>query len=173
MTIEPNQLETQGKRAFTEKKFGEAAELFRQAAEGYTLAGSGASAAEMMNNVSVALLQAGKATESLEAVLGTEIIFEEAKDIKRQAMALGNTAAALEALNRTEEAIELYERSAELFGQAGEGDLRAMVMKSAAALKLRSGRVTESAFKMMGSLEAKENPGIFERILRFFLRFIK
>jgi len=173
MTLDPAQLEAQGKHAFADKNFGQAAELFRQAAEGYTLANSGTSAAEMMNNVSVALLQAGKPKESLDAVLGTEKIFEDAKDIKRQAMALGNIAAALEALNRPDEAIEKYELSADLFRQANEGDLRAMVMKSAAALKLKSGKVADSAFKMMGSLEAKENVGFFERILRFFLRFIK
>lgn len=173
MTPEPAQLEAQGKRAFADKKFNEAAELFRGAAEGYTLGRDGLMAAEMINNVSVALLQAGKPQESLDAVLGTAKIFEEAKDIKRQAMALGNTAAALEALNRTDEAIEAYELSAELFKQVDEGDLRAMVMKSAAALKLKTGKITESAFKMMGSLEAKKTPGIFERILKFFLRFIK
>ncbi len=173
MTIEPAQLESQGKRAFVDKKFDEAAELFRQAAEGYTLAGVGLMAAEMMNNVSVALLQAGKPQESLSAVLGTEKIFEEAKDIKRQAMALGNIAAALEALKRTDEAIASYDLSAELFGQVNEGDLRAMVMKSAAALKLKSGKVSESAFKMLGALGAKKTPGIFERILKYFLRFIK
>ncbi|MBE0682833.1 MAG: hypothetical protein IH589_13060 [Anaerolineales bacterium] len=173
MTFEPNQLEAQGKQAFVNKKFGEAAELFRQAAEGYTLGRAGLMAAEMKNNMSVALLQAGRPQESLDAALGTDKIFEESGDIKRQAMALGNIAAALEGLNRTDDAIENYERSAELFRQADEGDLRAMVMKSAAALKLKSGRITESAFKMMGSLEAKKTPGFFERILRFFLRFIK
>jgi tetratricopeptide (TPR) repeat protein len=173
MTPEPAELESQGKIAFADKKFSEAANLFRRAAEGYTLENSGVLAAEMMNNVSVALLQMGKPAESLDAVLGTDKVFEVAKDIKHQAMALGNIAAALEALNRTDEAIEKYELSADLFRQVDEGDLRAMVMKSAAALKLRSGKVTDSAFKMMGSLEAKKNPGIFERILRFFLRFIK
>jgi tetratricopeptide (TPR) repeat protein len=173
MTSEPAQLEAQGKRAFADKSYNEAADFFRQAAEGYTLGHEGGMAAEMMNNASVALLQAGKPQESLSAVLGTEEIFQEAKDIKRQAMALGNKAAALEALNRTDEAIEAYELSAELFRQVDEGDLRAMVMKSGAALKLKSGKITESAFKMMGSLEAKQTPGIFERILRFFLRFIK
>ncbi len=173
MTPEPSHLEEQGKRAFADKKFDEAAELFRQAAEGYTLGRAGLMAAEMMNNVSVALLQAGKPQESLDAVLGTNKIFEEAKDTKRQAMAFGNIASALEALNRYDEAIETYEHSAELFKQADEGDLRAMVMKSVAALKLRTGKISESAFKMMGSLEAKKTPGFFERILRFFLRFIK
>ena len=173
MTIEPAQLAEQGKQAFRNKQFDESAELFRQAAEGFSLGRNGLLAAEMKNNMSVALLQAGKAQESLDAALGTDLVFAGAKDIKSQGMALGNQAAALEALNRFDEAIAAYERSAELFAEAGEGDLRSMVMKSAAAIKLKTGKVTESAFKMMGSLDAKENPGFFERILKFFLRFIK
>ncbi len=173
MTIEPAQLAEQGKQAFKDKKFDEAAEFFLQAADGYSQGRDGLLAAEMMNNRSVALLQAGKAQESLDAAMGTDVVFAGAKDIKRQGMALGNQAAALEALNRLDEAIAAYERSAELFAEAGEGDLRAMVMKSAAAIKLKTGRITESAFKMMGSLDAKEHPGFFERILKFLLRFIR
>ncbi|HQV62368.1 MAG TPA: hypothetical protein PKV19_00095 [Anaerolineales bacterium] len=173
MTLEPAQIADQGKQAFESKNFIEAAELFRQAAEGFTAGNSALMAAEMMNNMSVALLQAGRAQEALNAALGTDQIFAEAKDIKRQGMAVGNQAAALEGLNRYDEAIAAFERSAELFAQAGEGDLRSMVMKSAAAIKLKTGKITDSAFKMMGSLDVKENPSFFERILKFFLRFIK
>lgn len=173
MTLEPAQLESKGKRAFEERKFDEAAEFFKQAAEGYSLGRAGLQAAEMQNNLSVALLQAGKPSEALNAALGTDEVFAGANDVKRQAMALGNQAAALEGLHRYDEAIEKYERSADLFGQVDEGDLRAMVMKSAAAIKLKTGKITESAFKMMGSLDVKKNPGFFERILKFFLRFIK
>ena len=172
MTLEPAQIADQGKQAFESKNFIEAAELFRQAAEGFTADNSALIAAEMMNNMSVALLQAGRAQEALNAALGTDQIFAEAKDIKRQGMAVGNQAAALEGLNRYDEAIAAFERSAELFAQAGEGDLRSMVMKSAAAIKLKTGKITDSAFKMMGSLDVKENPSFFERILKFFLRFI-
>ena len=173
MSLEPTELAEQGKQAFKSKKFTEAAELFRQAAEGFTLGRAGLLAAEMKNNLSVALLQGGKAQEALDAALNTDIIFADAKDIKRQGMAFGNQAAALDALKRYDEAIIAYEHSAELFSQAGEGDLRAMVMKSAAGIKLKRGNITDSAFKMMGSLDVKENPSFFERILRFFLRFIK
>lgn len=173
MTLEPAQLDAQGKQAFQEKRFDEAAEYFRQAAEGYTLERAILLAAEMKNNMSVALLQAGKPQASLDAALGTDETFAGANDIKRQAMAVGNQAAALEELKRYEEALERYERSAELFRQAGEDDLRSMVMKSAAAIKLKTGNITESAFKMMGSLDAKRTPGFFERILKFFMRFIK
>lgn len=173
MTLEPDQIAAQGKSAFGNKKFDEAAELFRQAVEGYTLARADLMAAEMKNNMSVALFQAGKPQAALDAALGTDQLFEGAKDIKRQGMALGNQAAAFEGLNRHDEAIAAYERSAELFAQAGEGDLRSMVMKSAAAIKLKTGKITDSAFKMMGSLDVKDNPSFFERILKFFLRFIK
>jgi tetratricopeptide (TPR) repeat protein len=173
MTPRPDQLVEQGKQAFRNKNFDEAADLFSQAAEGYALGRDGLMAAEMRNNVSVALLQAGKPQESLAAALDTDQVFADAKDIKRQGMALGNQAAALEVLNHYDEAIGKYDFAAQLFAQAGEGDLRALVMKSSAAIKLKTGRVTDSAFKMMGSLEAKDSPSFFERILKFFLRFIK
>ncbi|MDP1715827.1 MAG: hypothetical protein Q8L41_13890 [Anaerolineales bacterium] len=172
MTLEPAHLEAQGKRAYQNKKYKEAADLFYQAAEGYTLGHAELMAAEVKNNMSVALLQAGQPQESLDAALDTDQIFAGAKDYKHQAMALGNQAAALEALKRYDEAIAKYEFSAELFKQVNEGDLVSMVMKSAAAVKLKTGQLTESAFKMMGSLDAKQTPGFFERILNFFLGLI-
>jgi tetratricopeptide (TPR) repeat protein len=173
MTLEPAQIAEKGKKAFENKKFDEAAELFQQAAQGFTEGRSGLMAAEMKNNMSVALLKAGKPQEALDAAKDTDKTFADANDIKRQGMALGNQAAALEGLNHYDEAIAAYERSAELFAQIDEGDLRSMVMKSAAGIKLKTGKITDSAFKMMGSLDVKENPSIFERILKFFLRFIK
>jgi tetratricopeptide (TPR) repeat protein len=170
-TDDPAVLAAQGKRAFEKRQFEQAADLFRAASRKYLLGRAGLLAAEMDNNLSVALLQAGKAQEALDAALGTDMVFEAANDIKRRAMAFGNQAAALERLQRYDEAVAAYERSAELFAQAGEGEMRALVMKSAAGVKLKTGRITESAFKMMGALEAREKPTIFERILRFFLRF--
>jgi tetratricopeptide (TPR) repeat protein len=173
MTTEPDQIAEQGKQAFINKDFDEAIKLFNQAAEGYVLSHEALMTAEMQNNMSVALLQAGRPQESLTAALNTDQVFADAKDLKRQGMALGNQAAALEALKRYDEAIEKYDLAAQLFSQIGEGDLRALVMKSSAAIKLKTGRVTDSAFKMMGSLDAKDHPSIFERILKFFLRYIK
>jgi tetratricopeptide (TPR) repeat protein len=173
MTIEPTELANQGKRAFHEKKFDEAAELFALAANGFSLGRDGLMSAEMQNNWSVALLQAGRPQEALDAVGSSDEYFAGAKDIKRQAMALGNQAAALDALHRYDEAITKYERSADLFADVKDGDMRAMVLKSAAAIKLKTGKVTEASFKMLGSLDAKDKPSIFERFMRFVLRFIK
>lgn len=164
----PVLLEQQGKQAFERGQFDQAADLFRRAALALT---DKSAAAEMNNNVSVALLQAGKAREALEAVLGTDEVFASLGDLKRQGMALGNQAAALEALGRTDEALTAYDRSAEILSRAGEGDLLAMVKKSAAAIRLKRGDVVQSALNMVGSVEAKSKPSLFERILKFFLRF--
>lgn len=173
MTTEPTELADQGKSAFQGRRFEEAADLFEQSAKGFALKQDGLMDAEMRNNRSVALLQAGKAQQALDAVGSTDQYFAQAGDIKREAMALGNQAAALDALHRFEEAIQKYEYSAELFGRVNEGDLRAMVLKSAAAIKLKTGNLTASAFKMISSVEAKEKPSLFERFLKFITRLIK
>ncbi len=163
----------EGKAAFQAGQYASAVDAFQKAVEGYTNTGDVINAAEMKNNLSVALLKEGRAQTALDAALGTDEVFARAGDIKRQGMAFGNQASALEALKRFDEALNAYERSAELFAQVGEGDLRAMVMKSAAAIKFKRGKVTDSAFKMIGSLEAKDKPSIFERLLRTLLRFIQ
>jgi tetratricopeptide (TPR) repeat protein len=162
-----------GKQAFQEGRYEPAVQNFQEAADGYAALNDKVNAAEMKNNLSVALLKLGRGQAALDAVLGTEHVFAQANDLRREGMAYGNQAAALEALQHWDDALAAYERSAELFQEAGDGDLRSMVLKSAAAIKLRRGKVTESAFKMIGSLDAKEKPSIFERFLRWILHVIQ
>ncbi len=162
-----------GKLAFEAGNYESAAGLFENAAKGFASLKDQLNEAEMKNNLSVTLLKLGKSQEALDAVTGTDTIFAQANDLKRQGMAVGNQASALEALKRFDEALAAYERSAQIFADAGEGDLRSMVLKSAAGIKLKRGKVTDSAIKMIGSLEAKEKPSIFDRILKFFIRFIQ
>jgi len=163
----------QGKAAFADKKYMQAAELFEKAAQAYNHADDTLMAAEMQNNRSVALLQAGKPADALEAVAGTDKVFAEAKDFKKQAMAFGNQGAALEELKQYEEALKAYEKSSELFGETGETEMRSMIMQSAAAIKLRQGKIMDSAFSMIGSADTVQKPTFGQRILKFFLRFIK
>jgi len=171
--IDPNSLNEQGKKAFQSGQSDTATDLFRAAADAYMSLHDELNAAESKNNMSVALLQSGKAQESLDAALGTDDIFAKAGDLKRQGMALGNQAAALEALKRFDEALAMYDHSASVLAEAGEGDMRAIVLKSAAAIKLRKGKINESAFKMMGSLESEQNPSIFDRLLKALLHFVQ
>ena len=170
---ELQKLTQDGKLAFEAGNYESAAEMFETSAQGYASLNDQVNAAELKNNKSVALLKMGKAQDSLNAALGTPEIFAHAGDLKRQGMAVGNQAAALEALKRYDEALAAYEKSAGLFAEAGEGDLRSMVLKAAAGIKLKRGKVTDSAIKMIGSLEAKEKPSLFDRILKFLLRFVQ
>ena len=60
MSTELEKLVSQGKKAFDARQFDQAAQAFTEAAEGYQALGDALNAAEMRNNLSVALLQAGK-----------------------------------------------------------------------------------------------------------------
>ena len=170
---ELKKLAEDGKLAFEARQYQNAVSIFGNAANGYASLHDEVNAAEMKNNLSVALLKTGQAQAALDAAHGTEDVFIRVGDLKRQGVAMGNQAAALEALKRFDEALAAYERSADFFAEAGEGDLRAMVLKSAAGVKLKRGQVTDSAFRMIGSLEAKDKPSIFERILKFLVRFVQ
>lgn len=171
MTTNPQQLADQGKQAFIAKKFDQAASSFTEAASAYEALDDALNAAEMKNNLSVALLQAGQAQAAYDAVAGTDEVFAQAGDVKRQAMSFGNQAAALEALKKNDLAIEAYERSAALFAEAGEGDMRSTVLQSAAMLKLKRGKMVDSALSMIGSVESTPKPNLLQRFLRFILRF--
>ena len=167
------QLSEQGKKDFEAGQYEAAAAKFRSAADGYGALGDPLNAAELKNNLSVALLKLGQNQAALDIIEGTEQVFSGAGDLRRQAMAIGNRATALEALHRWDDALAAYEQSAAVFAQAGEGELRSIVLKSAAGLKLRRGKVSDSAFKMIGSLEAKPQPSFFERVLKSILRFVQ
>jgi len=147
-----------------------AADLFSQAAQVYASAQDELNAAEMKNNQSVALLQAGKAKDALQATEGTEEIFENAGDLRRQGVAVGNRAAALEELKKWKDALAEYDRAASLFEQAGAGDMHSVVRKAAANLNLKRGRFTDSQLDVYDSLRLVEKPTLTQRIMKFLIR---
>jgi tetratricopeptide (TPR) repeat protein len=170
MTVDPQQLAEQGKQAFAAQKFDQAVTAFTEAASVYEQHEDTLNAAEMKNNLSVVLLQTGKAQAAYNAAAGTDEVFAQAGDKKRQAMAFGNQAAALEALKKPDEALNAYERSAALFAEVGESEMRSMVLQSAAAIKLKHGKVMDSALSMIGSVESTQKPNLLQRFLKFLLR---
>ena len=96
--VQPISLADKGKQEYAKGNYVLAAQMFSQAAQAYAAGKDELNAAEMKNNQSVALLQAGKAKEALQVTDGTEQIFQQAGDLKRQGLAVGNRAAALEGL---------------------------------------------------------------------------
>ena len=158
------------KKEYEEGNYLAAADLFSQAAQAYASAKDELNSAEMKNNQSVALLQAGKAKEALQATEGTEDIFQKAGDIKRQGIAVSNRAAALEGIKKWGEALAEYDRAASLFEQAGEGDMHSMVRNAAAGINLKRGRITDSQMDVFDSLRLVEKPTFAQRIMKFFMR---
>lgn len=166
----PAQLAEQGKEEYASGNHADAADLFARAAQAYLEAQDEPNAAEMRNNQSVALLQAGRAKEALQATDGTEAVFEKASDVRRQGIAVGNRAAALEGLKKYDEALAEYERAASLLEQAGEGDMHSVVRKAAANLNLKRGRITAAQMDVYDSLRLVEKPSLTQRFMKFLRR---
>jgi tetratricopeptide (TPR) repeat protein len=169
-TLSPQKLTDEGKAAYSRGDYLAAANTFEAARLGFDTAGEALNAAEMANNASVAYLQAGKGEEALKAVEGTETIFADAGDVRRQGMAVGNRAAALEALERLDEAAEAYQLSADLLQQAGEDKLRASAMQSLSALQFRMGRQLQALATMQSGLEGVQKPNPRQKFLKRLLR---
>ena len=168
--VKPATLAEEGKKEYGQQNYLAAAERFAQAAQAYTLMKDELNAAEMKNNQSVALLQAGKAKEALQATDGTEEIFQKAKDLKRQGIAVSNRAAALEGMKQWKEALAEYDRAASLFEQIGEGDMHSIVRKAAANINLKRGRIAESQMDVYDSLRLVEKPTLTQRFMKFLIR---
>ena len=155
-------------KVFRAGKFAQAAELYSQAL-GLCPPGDRLRAAELSNNRSVALLQAGDASGALRAAEGTDVVFAQFGDTRRQALALGNQAAALDALGETGKALDLYTRCSDLLKQAGDNESRAAVLKSISALQVRTGRHLEALASMDAALNNQPRRTVKERFLKKLL----
>jgi len=169
LVITPNKLAQEGKAACQRSDYLGAGRAFQAAAEGFEAAQDLANAAEMLNNSSVAYLQAGDAQEALNKVEKTPAMFASVGDLRRQGMALGNIAAALEALGRVAEAVEAYQQSAELLKQAGDDDSRIRVVQSLSSLQLRKGQQLQALVTMQVGLEDVKKPTPQQRLLKRLL----
>jgi tetratricopeptide (TPR) repeat protein len=165
-TYTPADLDRLGKSAYQKGKFSEAAGYFEAASGGYLAAGDPLFAAEMSNNASVALLKAGDYQAALDAVEGTDTVFESAGDVRKQAMAIGNYAAALESLHRIDEAVLMYEKADGLFKEIGEHELRAPILQSLSTLQFKSGRSFEGLANLNAGFEEGGKTSWRRRLLK-------
>jgi tetratricopeptide (TPR) repeat protein len=173
MTKRPNNPdlpEEEAKVLYGAGKFLQAAEGFSQAADFYLDQGDSLLAAEMRNNQSVALLKAKKPRLALEAVTGTEQVFQESGNPVKQAMALANRATALQELDQKQQAIADFVRAAELFQESGEKEMYLQTMQSISALKLKTRNLPGAIFAMQEGLESLEKPNLRQKLLRKLLK---
>lgn len=167
--ITPQDLAKEGQTAYQRQEYLAAAHAFEAAQRGYLAMGDALNAAEMANNCSVAYLQAGDGAAALAAVEGSQAVFAQAGDLRRQGMALGNLGAALEALERAEEALEAYQQAADILQQAGEDQLRAQVMQSLSMLQFQMGRQLQALASMQSGLEGVKHPSVKQKMIKKLL----
>jgi uncharacterized protein HemY len=160
-------------QAYQEGDFQQAARLFGEAAAEFYALGNELDAAEMKNNQSVALLQAGDAGGAYTSAHDTARIFSGAGDGRREGMAFGNEATALTTLGRLDDAIQSYRFAADALEKAGEDQLRASVMQALAGIQLRQGKVMEALLSMKIGIAGVKQPTLKQKILRALLRFLQ
>jgi len=169
-TLTPSQLAEEAKTAYASGSYYEAATGFQSSAKGFEAAGDRLSAAEMLNNCAVALLKGDDPETALQALEGTDAVFAEAGDVRRQAMALGNRGTVLKELKRFDEALEAFDQSAFLFKQIGEHELRIPILRELSTLQLRTGRPMESFANFDAELGEIEGLSFGSKAVRKILR---
>jgi tetratricopeptide (TPR) repeat protein len=167
--LSTKQVESEGEAAYIAGDYLQAAQLYKTAQSGLEVQGDKIRAAEMANNCSVALLKAGEAKDALLVLEGTYEVFEGVGDTRRQAMALGNRAAALDVLKESEAAMKAYQDAAELFNQIEEQELYLSTMQALSALQLRTGNQLGALGTMQAGINKLESPNIKQRLLRRLL----
>ena len=165
-TITPQELKQEAERAYQTKDFLSAAQSYRAAADGYLQTNDEITAAEMLNNASVAYLQGDQPDLALESALGTDQVFAISGDKKRQAIALGNQAAAYQAMGKLEPALEAYQTSADLLKEIGDQDLRPSVMQALSAVQLPLGKQMEALISMQSGLDNVEKPSLKQKLMK-------
>lgn len=168
--LTPQLLTKEAKSAYRAGDFSTAARYYEAARQGYLTIDDALMAAEMANNCSVALLQAGENKAALQVVEGTDIVFIKTGDRKRQAIALGNQAAALEALGRIDEAEQKYWKAANIFKDLGETELRYPLMQSISRIQLSTGRQLQAVASMYAGINNIEKPTGKQRLLKRLLK---
>lgn len=168
--ISAEELKEEAQRAYQSKKYLEAAQTFTAAADGYRQLDEDLLAAEMLNNASVAYLQGDQPEKALASALDTDQVFSATGDQRRQAIALGNQAAAYEALGQLEQAASAYQQSADLLKEIGDHDLRPTVMQSLSGVQLRLGQQMEALVTMQSGLEEIEKPTLKQKLVKKILR---
>jgi tetratricopeptide (TPR) repeat protein len=156
---------------YNRKRFDQAIQGFEECLAYFEGVADELGAAEARNNLSVTHLGMKQAQQALDEDSGTAEVFARHGDRKREGMAIANTAAALEALGRREEALSLYEQVLDIFRDLGEKEMRASILRRVSDLQLKTRRGYQAIASMEAALDQKEKPlikdSVFKRVLTF------
>ncbi len=173
MSEEIEQVKQQAINSYNRKQLEEAIQGFQACLAHFEGTGDELGVAEARNNLSVTYLGMKQAQLALDEVTGTDEIFAKHGDRKRQGMAIANTAAALEALGRREEALSLYEQVLDIFKELGEKEMRTSILRRVSDLQLKTKRGYQALASMEAAYDQKEKPPIKDSIIRRILTSVR
>jgi tetratricopeptide (TPR) repeat protein len=156
-------------KAYQEDRLEDAIRDFKAAQEAFLEANDVPRAAEMANNLCVALLKSGSPQDALQTVQGTPQIFLEHGDEKAAAIAYGNLASALGACGDLEAAENAMREAVERFRALGEKENLLHAQRTLSQIQLRQGRTLEALISMQAGLENQSKLSMKYRILRRLL----
>jgi tetratricopeptide (TPR) repeat protein len=141
---------------FQKKQYTEAIAGFRACVAELEKSGDPLDLAEMKNNLCVALTYNGDPQAALEAAAGTDTIFANAGDQRREGMSLANQGTAYESLKQYDKAIEAYEKARDCLSACGEKKMLSITLRSLADLQLKTGK----QYQAVASLQSahQQNP---------------
>lgn len=162
-------LASTGMKHFHKKKYSLAADFFSRAVDGAHEAQNDLDEAKLRNNLSVSYLMDGQAQLALEAVRETDKVFETHNDLKRQAMALGNTGQALEELKEYSQALECYDQAIAILKGKEFHDVRSVLLRRKAMVQGKTGDVYQAVASMDTSKMEITNPDLKDKVFKKIL----
>ena len=166
----PADLEREALAAYRGGDLASACDGFAAAQAAYQASGDALKAAEMANNLCVALVGLGRGPEAVRAVEGSAAVFAAAGDRVRSARSLGNLASALESAGEPERATAIYEAAIEGLRAAGDRAGESETWQALSRLQLRRGDALGAAASAQAALDTHPKPGPFRRLLRSLSR---
>lgn len=173
MNDDIEQIKQQAVKDYNKKNFQAAIQGFEACLRYFEEKGDELAVAEARNNLSVTYLGMKDAKSAYEEVVHSDEIFARFGDRKRQGMAIANTAAALEALDRKEEALALYEQTLVIFNEIGEKEMRASILRRVSDLQLKTKRGFQAIASMEAAYDQKEKKPLKDSFFKTILSSIR
>ena len=166
MTEQIELIKQQAIKDYSKKNFNSALQGFQACLNYFETQHDELAVAEAHNNLSVTYLGMKFPQLAYDEVVGTDQVFIRYGDKKRQAMAIANTAAALEALGKKEDALALYDQTLDIFKELGEKEMRTSILRRISDLQLKTRRGYQAIASIEAALDQKEAPQIKDSIFK-------
>lgn len=166
----PEDKSKKGMEAYKAEDISSAIAFFSEAVTEYKQRGNTLAAAEAQNNLSICYQRTKDYPQALAVIEGTDELFANGGDKYRQALALGNQAAALEGLGKLEEAIIKYEQCSALLKETGKLEERGIVLTALSTLHMKMGHQLDAIATMQVAIMNEKKPSLKNRILQKLLK---